>query len=88
MKKVYKKPSYVAEMFGFSQTIADTCYDVRGDSYANHWTKQTCAWLIYGESAVFIAGNDKCADHALEPNTQWGDFCYNAPDAGINVFAS
>lgn len=87
MKREYVKPVYLAEEFGFAQTIADVCIGDKGENVPLHESKNTCAWLVDGETAIFFSSVAACK-FPLDPNGSYDEFCYNAPEGTVNMFAS
>lgn len=92
MKKQYSKPELAVESFGFVQSIADPCYTDRKEGYANHWSKQTCAWVIDDLDYIFIEGNDAC-ETQIAPGGEYEVpdhpiICYNTPQNSNFVFSS
>ena len=88
MKKKYIKPEYLAEKFGFAQTIAEVCSGDWGDSYPTHLSKNSCAWAHDGgEEFIFLATVDACTT-PLDENASFEGICYNTPANGTTVFAS
>lgn len=87
MKRKYVKPAYLAEEFGFAQTIAQVCTGDRNDSYPTHASKDSCAWAIDGDIFVFITSVAACT-HPIASDGDYSDICYNTPTNGTAVFAS
>lgn len=80
MKKAYKKPVLIVEQFTLSQTIAQGCGQTH---FANFVRLSTCGWEIAPGFVVF-SQYPQCNF----PTEEFDGVCYNAPEAGMNVFHS
>lgn len=88
MKKTYQKPKISIERFVLSQTIAQSCGYVSGNSSGKptHANKNTCGWDDgYGD--VYWLSADTCTEIVSEDFTN-GEYCYNNPNGGVSIFAS
>lgn len=83
MKKAYKKPMMIVELFTLSQTIAAGCGENLEDmGEPLHARKEDCAWDFNG----FHMFQEKyICENASE---YWDSICYNAPEGGFNIFHS
>lgn len=91
MKKEYKKPMIMFEVFALSQSIAVNCgiSTIDGSQFGRPTLQEigACGWLDTLDEIVWLEDTDVC-DLPVDEDTNVDGLCYGNPNGGISIFGS
>ena len=92
MKKEYKKPMIMFEVFALSQSIAVNCgiSTIDGSEFGRPTLQEIgdCGWEDSLGEIVWLEDSEVCVDLPVDEDTQVGGLCYGNPNGGVSIFGS